>query len=241
MKPLHECAVIKDGNERVGYLVARTDTCADKGIYKKSWRLVEADRFKSFVETNQVQFLVYENNTIKCKYTLEELNVMKKNVKSLELLQQMQDNYWSMDPSFKYRHVESASRGYGIASNLAFITKIMGIQAVALILCGGITQMERFVIDFTMTTKFGLDKTFNHNGDTIGYVVIPVKFLNVLRDIGQKHGLMVDTSTMKFLLKSNIRLPHLPIIQGRINPEAALKVINELDRLTLDSEKILGI
>lgn len=241
MKPLHECAIIKDGNKRVGYLIAQTNNCADKEIFKKQWGLVEATKFEDLVRNNQVQFLIMENNTIKCKYTLEEINIMKKSMKSFELLQQMQDNYWSMDIAFKYRHMMAAMEGQALACCLATVTKILNLHMVCLVLCGNTQHMERFVNDLTMTTRYRFDRTFSHNGHNIGQIIVPDVHINTLISLGQKYGMMIDTSTMKFILKNNIQYPRIKIIQGKVEPEKALGIVNTLDRLTLDSERILNI
>ena len=76
MKPIHECAVIKDGNKRVAYMISEADSHVN--ITSKPWKIVDASTFENMVANNKVQYLVWENNTIKCRYDLDELKLLKK-------------------------------------------------------------------------------------------------------------------------------------------------------------------
>ena len=78
MKPIHECAVIKDGNKRVAYMISEADSHVN--ITSKPWKIVDASTFENMVANNKVQYLVWENNTIKCRYDLDELKLLKKDI-----------------------------------------------------------------------------------------------------------------------------------------------------------------
>ena len=44
MKPIHECAVIKDGNKRVGYLIMEASDATPNPI-AKPWKYVTSSEF----------------------------------------------------------------------------------------------------------------------------------------------------------------------------------------------------
>lgn len=243
MKPIHECAVIKDGNKRSLYLVVESSSCTDSNIMSMPWRMIGATEFESLVASNKVQYLIWENNTIKCKYTNEEVKeLMRKGWKS-ELIKQTQENYWNMDLVFKYRHVEAAMRHQALACSLAGVTKMFGMYMTPICMLGNIASMESMVLELSKIVNNRLDRTFKHNNCNIGQLTLPmVYFDRLLVDATfSKYRLLFDTSTTKFMLKNNCTMPRIPLIQGKANPEKTLKIINRLDRLTLDNEKLLGI
>ena len=74
MKQIHEVAVVKDGNKRVGWLVKTGLANTLSGLC-----YVTEESFKGMVKENVVQYFVMEGGNLTIKYTEEEI----KNFKSL--------------------------------------------------------------------------------------------------------------------------------------------------------------
>lgn len=239
MKPIHECAVIKDGNKRVAYMISEADSHVN--ITSKPWKIVDASTFENMVANNKVQYLVWENNTIKCRYDLDELKLLKK-ISTPDMIKRTQEDYWSMDAQFKYRHIQAANNGQGFAVCLAQIQKMFGMYMIPIIIYGNTYLMSTMIQEFELSLGKPLNKTFKHNGDTIGQWILPlIYFYNFLEGFGEKYRLMFNTSTLKFFLKDDIKTRRIPILQGKTDPEKILQVINKLDAITLDNERAIGI
>lgn len=240
MKPLHECGVIKDGNKRVAYLVTETNKWADGNVTDKQWNIVLAKEFEDLVKNNKIQFLVWSNNTIKCKYTEEELKILRGKGWKDNLIKHTQDNYWTMDLSFKYRHINYVLRDNAIACSLAGITKMFGMHMIPMYMYGNVFLMEKMVTDLTFIVNNSLTKTFKHNSSNVGQLILPLAYFDkMLNFLGEQYKLLFDTSTFKSLIKDSCDFPRVPIIQGKANPKVALEIVSRIDKLTFDNENIL--
>jgi len=242
MKPLHECAVVKDGNKRVAYFITETNNFLDiDNIILKPWRLIDSSKFEQLVANNQVQFLTFENNTIKCNYTLEEMNALKRRL-GKNFVERSQENYWSMDMSFKNRHVQAATAGKAIACCCASIEKIFGMYMIPIYMYGTMVSMTNMIHELEKEVGASLANMFKYNGYNIGVIILPLMWFDKLVEkFGTDYKLLFDTSTIKFIIKNDINTPKIPLIRGKADPEKILKIIERLDRLTLKNEELLEV
>lgn len=239
MKPIHECAVVKDVNRRAAYFIAKTDTCIDRDIIHKHWELVDAPTFEELVKNNQVQFLIWENNTIKCKYTHEEIQTLNGKMKR-EALEDTQANYWDMDVQFKLRHVEAANNCKAIACSLAGIMKAFGVTTLPMFMYGNVGFMVNLMNEVQASTRVNLSNSFKHNMENVGQLAIPLTLLDALLETPSGKLLVFDTSLVKYQLKEKTLLPKRGLVK-QAKPEKAFTILNRIDRVTLDNEKYLGI
>lgn len=210
-------------------------------VLKEKWDMVKAADFEKMVKDNMVQFLVWKNGAIKCEYTEEEVKAFKLNKVGKEFLKESIDNYWNMDVSFKMRHVNAATNNAAIAASVAGIQKTFGAYTVAMYMYGNINAMEGMVQDFGDIINRPIKGSLKTNGVNIGMFMFPFVYFDNGMDIAARnYKLMLDTSTTKYILKGNM-MPKVPLIGGNIDSDEALRIVNKLDKLTLDNEKALGM
>lgn len=239
MKPIHECAVVKDGNRRAAYLITQTSSCCNADVVHKHWELVDAQKFEQLVKENQVQFLTYENGAIKCRYTNEEFDVMKRTMKK-DLILNMQEHYWEQDVTFKFRHVMAANSCKGIACSLAGIVKVLGMTQLPIFMYGDVNIMMNMLDELRQRTNVNLNKTLKHNMENVGQLIIPLSVLDELLRTPSGRALMFDTSLVKYQLRNDNTLLKKGIVRPA-NSEKAFSIVTKIDRATLDNEKYLGI
>lgn len=135
MKRFHECAIVKDGNKRVGYYITECAYASDS--MNTRWYLINSNSFEDLVKSNQVQYLVYENGTIKCRYTDEEKNYLLRslNVKN-DFIVNTESNYFSMDVQFNAKHVNLSENYSIVACSLGEISSFLGMKIFVFILTG---------------------------------------------------------------------------------------------------------
>lgn len=239
MKPIMESAVIKDGNKRVQYMIADTHGKPYDGQLG-IWDRVDNTRFEELVKNNQVQFLVWENNAIKCRYTPEEIKSLGKRFNK-EWIQMSQENYWSMDLTFKYKHIESASRCIGIACSTMQVTQTFNLYSLPITMYGNVAFMVNMINELGIISKMRLDQLFRHNGQDLGVFLVPCVILDKFIEVGRKHNMMFDTSTSKFYIKNGIETKKRLLFNKQGDSDKVLKMLTKLDRLTLENENKLGI
>lgn len=242
MKPLHECAFVKDGNKRVAYFVSEISITPNiDEVLSRPWRIIESSQFEQLVANNQVQFLVFDNNTIKCRYTQEELAALKHRFGGKFIIK-TQDDYWNMDVSFKSRHIQAATSGKAIACSCASIEKVLGMHMIPIYMYGSVPFMINMIQELELEVGQPLNKIFKHNKENVASLALPSTYFDKLIDkLGNKYKLLFDTSAMKYILRNEIKTPKIPILYGKSDPEKMLKLLERLDRLTLKNEEALEV
>ena len=244
MKSLHECAVIKGGNKRVGYFVVDVDSNSPTDVVQKHWILVGKDNFESLVQQNRVQYLVWEDNTIKCRYTEEERFELKRHHMNDDVLALTEKYYFDMDVTFKCRHINLSSQIAGsICVSFGSPNKTFGVTLIPIYMCGYVPAMIGLLDAWSQRVNNNLMTTFKHNNSHIGSVIVPVRYLDVLADeLVVPRNLFCNTSTCKFILGNKLKTPAIPIVAGRVkNTDEILRVMDKLDNVTSRLESKLTI
>lgn len=125
MKPIHEIAVIKNGNEISGFVLAHEKDLVDvKKVTYSYVNIVSIDKMNRLVQENKVQYFVWDKdkNRLAIKYTQEELDWINKTVgKAGQSLIKTTSNlrdYVKNDVILKMSHVKMVMNKVGVAGAL---------------------------------------------------------------------------------------------------------------------------
>lgn len=237
MKPLHECAVIKNGNARVAYLVAETNILPDNDIINKKWNYVTRFAFEEFVKRDMVQGMIWENNGIKIHYNEEELAAITNRVYKKEVVDDMLKNYWNLDVTFKEKHVLLTYKDGAIACCVGAMHKLLGINMINIYMYGYVDYMFRMLKELSQlcNVEYTNEHLFRHHCDDkaygVGHLILRLDSLAKLvnSDIINNHRLLFDTSTIKFIMANDIKSPKIPILGGKANYKKLEHYINVID------------
>lgn len=144
MKPLHEVAVIKDGNEITGFVLGHEKNLVDpKKLSYSHVDVVTMENMVGLVKNNMVQYFVWDKSKdrLSIQYTQEELEVIKKigGKSGLNLIKSSSTlkDFIRNDIVLKHKHVEMVGRKIGVAGALAHNMKMpFGINVYGIILIG---------------------------------------------------------------------------------------------------------
>lgn len=237
MKRYHEAAVIKKGNERIGFIMEdhAIDIPLNKN-YLRDWQIIDKSTFTDLVKNGDVAYLSFKDGRVVCDYTEEEINHLNKGMKiPLDYIKATESNYWEMDLTFKASHIAAAQQCPNcVAIAMGETVKIFGITSVLLYAYGGRDTLR-------MLFNGVSDGLMAYN-NVACKGVIPVKVIDRLfNDFISRQGLpLVCTSTAKWVLHNNMRLKK-GIVIGRAKEGNIESLIKELDKVTADSERVLGI
>lgn len=239
MKPIHECAVIKDGKELVGAFVAETNSCSSIDIVKEPWKRVGWEEFERMVADNKVQFLVEKDGKVACRYNDEELSALKKLPK--EFISATMSHYFDMDISFQARHIEAASKCLGIACAVASVQKVVGIPTVQMYMYGN-TEFQVQMVDELSKVAGSLEKCFKQNVCGTSVLTIPlVTFEWMAHELAGKYRMMFDTETTRFYVEHGIKMPRIPLLLGKASDETVLFLLDGLDKITAKNERMINL
>lgn len=233
VKPLHECAVIKDGNKRVGYFVMQADSVIPDSL-TAPWIFMDREAFTEAVKANQVQYLVFENNSIRCRYTQEEAAELRKKHLTNAWLEETQDNYWNMDVTFKSKHINAQTVfPEAICMTFGSPTKVFGMSMIPIYMYGYIPAMVNLInILSNKVNNPNLNNTFKHNSHNIGSIVMPVRYLDTIADLINSYKIFCDTSTCRYVLANGTDVPRIPLLMGKVKEASMLDILNRIDRET---------
>jgi hypothetical protein len=230
MKQYHELATIKDGNRRAGYIITNSQVISDP--LATSWQLVSAEQFEELVKNNRVQYLVYDNGTIKCRYTDEEkesLHKMMKGRNAKKFIEETEQNYFNMDCVFRYDHITLAQQYNDIvAGTTGDIVSQFGIKMIMLYFVGS-TQALNNLQEELMHISKNLKNLIVNNGTALR-VLIPVLLLNDIL-IRLNINVLINTSTLKYIHEQKISVPKIKFTQFNVKDEVindTLKILNNI-------------
>lgn len=144
MKPLHELAVIKDGNELKGFVLGHEKYLIDnkKKIYTHI-NIVNMDEMNVLVKNNMVQYFEWDSskNKIKISYNDEEIRDIdnmtgKAGISMLKYTKTLKD-YIKNDVVFKFKHIQLIKDNLGVAGSLVNYLRMPMIGGVYSIIIYG--------------------------------------------------------------------------------------------------------
>lgn len=231
MKRYHECALVKDGNKRVGYFIIDTNCTYLKDAMSVPWRYVDSFQFEELVKSDQVQYLVYDNGSIKCKYTDEERAILTKLLGSRSnFIQESETNYFSMDCTFTAKHVELASKGYPVvACCVGEITSLLGVKLVMLYFYGSQQNLNSIYGDICSAIP-NFRNLIKCNG-TVMRLFVPVSVAESLFNTTTVKPLFC-TSTIRFMLGIKPNKPKKGLFKSTPDDEYINNVIELFNKLT---------
>ncbi|MBO5387278.1 MAG: hypothetical protein J6A59_03960 [Lachnospiraceae bacterium] len=233
MKRYHECAIVKDGNKRVGYFYTDMNGASvlkDKDL--KPWIYADANKFTQLVAANQVQYLTLgPNNSIICKYTEEEVQSLSRHPSiSKGFIEETQSNYFDMDASFKYQHVNIAMNNPNyIAGCVGEVTSLLGIKVVLLYFVGNQDSLLRFCEEIKYHSP-NLSNMIQFGGTCVRFIC-PLDLIESLCNISSVKPLF-SVSTLKYYTNKDIKTPKIAILQKRPNKELLNAVIKKFESMT---------
>ena len=242
MKPIHECAVIKDGNKRSGYFIAEAPEFKGlKDVLSKPWTMVSSNEFEELVKQDRVQYLVWEDNRIKCRYTKEELKKLKGNY-TKGWVEETEQHYWDMDLSFKAKHIGACAKHGALAISCAEMHSTLGMPTISLFIFGQKFRVDELLRVSSLLTGFDMKKFIvgaNGGGHTsITVIMLPLQsFETMLDKFGNSNNLLFDTSTTRYYINNNLKRPSIPLIAGKLKPELILKTLDKCDRVSVKNEE----
>ena len=201
MKQYHEIAVIKDGNEHVGFIIkggTAEDSSHDYGFVNK-------ETFEKMAEQGYIQFFTYDKSQkrVVVDYTKEELAYLKKiHAKPLK-----GKDYWSNDISVRVddfnktgscvliKTLAMSSAAKEVVMSLWFVSQ--NVSAIKFVK----DALTAYCKTFPMAGRFTF--SFKGNNNWFNYTMLLslwVEFFNTLYDHGTgvaENILLFDNSTIK--------------------------------------------
>lgn len=237
MKPIRVCGVIKDGNRRAAYMLAQNDGCSSSNLWNHEWKVVDATTFENMVKKNQVQDFIWKNNNVKCKLTYDGCQDKE--------LEKAEKDFWDATAiPFKYRHVTMAHKGECLACSLYELTMIMDEPIFAIYTYGDVRYIMQMIQEMTQTLGIPWNNSmFKHNGKDIGklYMSLPILDDMIKLPSGISKKFLFDTSMQTFILKGGTSRYIKQSITTNNRIMMAKKIINKLNKVTIENEKFLGI
>lgn len=243
MKKYHECAVVRNGNNIEGYFVFKSDGNLKRELQKlsKQWYLMNKEQFTELVINENVQYLVYDNKNIVCRYTNEEERQVIKLGTTKEFMRESEMHYFDMDLSFKLKHIIAASKAFGLAAGTGTVAKILGFDMLMIYLYGTKRSMLDVLDEISkLTCNKGIIKSFVHDGNNIGRVTIPLMYIDTLIHVSVKYNIMYDTTALEYI-NSIDNIEKTSMIFKKASNWDVQSYINVLKDTTLGIEKRFGI
>lgn len=232
MKEYHECAIVKDGNKRVGYFIQNTKGKESmSAIMTEPWELVDKDTFESLVKDNKIQFLVYENRTVKCRYTDEEKDSLLKlcGVKE-KFIEDTERNYFDLDIIFSAEAINLVHSNYPIvAGSAGEVTSILGQKIVLLYLYGTSENITKLYNDICAVGGEGFKKLMVCN-NTVMCFTAPVKMVESIFNICSIKP-VINTATLRHIIETKVKTPKLAIEKAP-KEEFMKETVELIDRIT---------
>ena len=240
MRQWHECAVVKEGNRRVGFfvkdnLVANKDEVGD-------WVLWDAEYFHKAVKDGNVDYLgVNENGSIITDYTEEDLKMLRgSSMASRSIIEMSKTNYFDMDVQFKYSQTMKAlSSPYLISLSLGSFVKILGVGFCTLYgVCREVTlaMLDMYLkkTGLSSSYRYGRVSAGNMSGCVICLTVPCTRVYNVFMESGICAHINVQPA--KWVMEKGIKLYKVPIFGGvsKDLSDRVIKVCESINSLSAD-------
>lgn len=219
MKRLHECAVAKEGNKRVGYFLCE----GLPGVQTNDWKYVTIEKFNQLVKNKEVQYFVWNNGRAEVKYDAEEIAYMRNMPMGDELIKETEMYYHDLDVNFRQSDINRAfSDSQYLAVAIAASTRAVVGDFITMFIMGQhLEDVAKWV-----QPPFGL---VVQTAPQVVSVTMPYNaFKSGVKKFNRK--LLICTSLPRFMVNHRSKVPFTALSAS--SNEIITELVNLCDNLT---------